>query len=319
MNDQSNDKSPRFTEAQIEAYRSEWSCANRPGEPEWLREEVRLINWLCDLGLSALRPSPVLKGDVFLCRASGEGTQDFRICADEAAVFAFYKEMCGEDEDGTIDSITKSFADVDRYWNCEGRAFSLDLYMAQFEVWKVDASELALRSPRAPLFVPNEAMQDAARGILQILRGKPGATEHDVFYHCQQRGDSTEGLHENGGGYVTEARAAAMIWRAMARAAPQSPQAPLIRDALMESAPLSHSLPLWDNTMIVECIRDASPQQADWNALTYESGKYSITTPRPFTQQFVANLAARLQAAPSTQATPTTDAAVDVSSAGRKA
>lgn len=63
-----------------------------------------------------------------------------------------------------------------------------------------------------------ETMQDAARGIIQILRGKPGCTEHDVFMHCKLRGDSTEGLHENDGTYVTEARALAMIWRAMQRA-----------------------------------------------------------------------------------------------------
>ena len=44
----------RPTEAQIYAFRSEWK-ADGPDEPEWLQEEMRLLNWLCALGLAALR------------------------------------------------------------------------------------------------------------------------------------------------------------------------------------------------------------------------------------------------------------------------
>ena len=64
------------------------------------------------------------------------------------------------------------------------------------------------------------AMQDAARGIIQILRARPGCTERDVYLHCEHRGDSTKGLHEHDGAYVTEARAVAMIYRAMLSARP---------------------------------------------------------------------------------------------------
>lgn len=93
--------------------------------------------------------------DLYLCRASGEGTQDFRVCADEAAVFAFYEEMAGRDQDDTLDSITKTFADSD-YWSCEGRAFSMDLYCAKFEVWKVDPNELVTARPEAQAQEPND-------------------------------------------------------------------------------------------------------------------------------------------------------------------
>lgn len=103
------------------------------------------VQFIADACNAALSATTFASGDVFLCRASGEGSQDFRICPDEAAVYAFYEEMTGRDQDGTLDSITKSFHDTD-YWGCEGRAFSLDLYMAKFEVWKVQASELCERS-----------------------------------------------------------------------------------------------------------------------------------------------------------------------------
>jgi len=82
-------------------------------------------------------------------------------------------------------------------------------------------------SADVPTNLETEEMQDAARGILQILRARRGCTEHDVYMHCKLRGDSVEGLHENDGSYVTEARAAAMIWRAMQRAAPRSASVPL--------------------------------------------------------------------------------------------
>ena len=83
----------------------------------------------------------------------------------------------------------------------------------------------ALRGEREGMvMMPNletEAMQDAARGIIQILRARPGCTEHDVYLHCKRRGDSTKGLYEHDGAYVTEARAIAMIYRAMLSARPQ--------------------------------------------------------------------------------------------------
>jgi hypothetical protein len=80
---------------------------------------------------------------VYLCRASGEGSHDFRVCKDEAAVFAFYEEQCGRDEDNTLDSITKSFSDPD-HWGACNTAFDLDLYMAKFEVWKASAATFAV-------------------------------------------------------------------------------------------------------------------------------------------------------------------------------
>ncbi len=34
-------------------------------------------------------------GQAYVCRASGEGTHNFRLCDDEADVMAFYEETCG--------------------------------------------------------------------------------------------------------------------------------------------------------------------------------------------------------------------------------
>ena len=98
------------------------------------------------------------EADLFLCCADGEGSQEFRVCANEAAVFAFYEEMTGRDENGTLDSITKSFSDQD-YWRNEGRAFELELYCAKFYVWKVVPREVALlpsATPASGVFVPQE-------------------------------------------------------------------------------------------------------------------------------------------------------------------
>lgn len=59
---------------------------------------------------------------------------------------------------------------------------------------------------------------DSVRGILQILRGKPGCTFADVRKHCEMRGDDMEwwpawiDLQE---GYVTEHGAAKMIYDVM--------------------------------------------------------------------------------------------------------
>ena len=78
-----------------------------------------------------------------------------------------------------------------------------------------------LAPPAGLVLVPlleTEPMQDAARGILQAVRNIRGCTEQQVYTHCKMRGDSVEGLHHNYTGYVTEARAAAMIYRAMVRA-----------------------------------------------------------------------------------------------------
>lgn len=68
-----------------------------------------------------------------------------------------------------------------------------------------------------------EEMADAVRGVLQILRGKSGATFHDVRKHCQLRGDDMTPWPDwilDTEGYVTERAAATMIYDIMRRFAP---------------------------------------------------------------------------------------------------
>ena len=85
--------------------------------------------------------------EVFLCRASGEGSHNFRVCTTEEQVFAFYKEMFGEDQGGGIQSQIDHFHDADN-WSNGGTAYACPLYCAlycaTFEVWKVDDRELSV-------------------------------------------------------------------------------------------------------------------------------------------------------------------------------
>src|SRR5262245_36069520 len=88
--------------------------------------------------------------EVFLCRANGEGSHNFRVCNDEAGVLKFYEEMFGKEEDGTLDMTIKHLRDEDN-WSNGCTAYSCSLYCATFEVWKVFNSELTLTAvePRA--------------------------------------------------------------------------------------------------------------------------------------------------------------------------
>ena len=84
-----------------------------------------------------------------------------------------------------------------------------------------DSSEITV----VPVTISERGEQDAGedtcdsvRGILQLLRGKPGCTFADVRKHCEMRGDDMEwwpawiDLQE---GYVTEHGAAKMIYDVM--------------------------------------------------------------------------------------------------------
>lgn len=78
---------------------------------------------------------------------------------------------------------------------------------------------MALQGARsATACSPNEAQMDSVRGVLQILRGKPGCTFADVRQHCELRGDDLAKWPEwlrTEQGYVTERAAAVMIYEIM--------------------------------------------------------------------------------------------------------
>jgi hypothetical protein len=92
------------------------------------------------------RPTPLRDGTVYLCRASGEGSHNFRVCTDEAGVMAFYKAMWGEDHGGGIQSAIDHFRDPDN-WSNDRSAYSCELYCSTFEVWIADPKELFLIAP----------------------------------------------------------------------------------------------------------------------------------------------------------------------------
>ena len=123
--------------------------------------------------------------EVFVCRASGEGSHDFRVCADEAAVLAFYDEMFGKEADGTLDLTIKHLRDEDN-WSNASTAYHCELYCATFEVWKVDreqvaaptsaASESALTMPHPNAneireAIRNVAIEECWRAAHSVLEG----------------------------------------------------------------------------------------------------------------------------------------------------
>ena len=66
----------------------------------------------------------------------------------------------------------------------------------------------------------SDAMLDSVRGVLQVIRNKPGATFKDVRLHCARRGEDISkwpdwANEENG--YVTERDAAMLIYEIMQR------------------------------------------------------------------------------------------------------
>lgn len=80
-----------------------------------------------------------------------------------------------------------------------------------------DAAPVSASGARLP-FSPTEEMADAVRGVLQIIRNKPGATFQDVLDHCEQRGDDTGKWPlwvQDAEGYVTEQGAAMAIYEIM--------------------------------------------------------------------------------------------------------
>ncbi len=53
MTERSDAPAPRFTVEQIDEYRKEWLVRDDDA-PQWLKDEVALIDWLCGLGKAAL-------------------------------------------------------------------------------------------------------------------------------------------------------------------------------------------------------------------------------------------------------------------------
>lgn len=78
--------------------------------------------------------------EVYLCRASGDGSHDFRVCETIEEVLNFYCEMFGTE--GREDE-HKRLIDPDE-WGGEGGLWygPLDMYCATWEVWKVEAAQL---------------------------------------------------------------------------------------------------------------------------------------------------------------------------------
>lgn len=83
---------------------------------------------------------------IFLCCADGEGSHEFKVCADKAAVSKFYESMFGRDMDDTLDSFDQSWDDKDN-WRNDGTAFEIELYCATFKVWKVTPDEVQFARP----------------------------------------------------------------------------------------------------------------------------------------------------------------------------
>ena len=100
----------------------------------------------------------------------------------------------------------------------EARCKHCNLWNAAMEGARRRLKELSTVSAIALPELPSEGMADAVRGILQIIRGKPGATFDEVLAHCEARGDDTGRWPlwvQDAEGYVTEQAAAMMIFEIM--------------------------------------------------------------------------------------------------------
>lgn len=106
---------------------------------------------------------------VFLCRASGEGSHNVRVCQNDVEVQKFYGEMFGEDFAG--DAFLKAFRDPDEW--AMGLSYEEDLYNAKFECWKVYLREL--ESPRL-LAMARDALPNPA-GAWESAMGAKAAGE----------------------------------------------------------------------------------------------------------------------------------------------
>lgn len=119
----------------------------------------------------------------------------------------------------------------------------------------------SLRSESARLRA-SEEMTDSVRGVLQILRNKPGATFKDVLRHCELRGDRIADWPEwvlNAEGYVTEQGAAMMIYEIMARHTPSESEPVAAADAY--KAALAQNLKL--RKALQQCVAVAKAWHGD--------------------------------------------------------
>lgn len=120
--------------------------------------------------------------ELFLCRANGEGSHQFRVCADEDEVRKFYGEMFGED---TVDDFAR-FRDPEE-WSNGGTAYHEELYCATFDCWKVDRNDLTL-----PAAHPIGERPDTVRVPKKLIALSEKATPyHDVevmWYHYKDIG-----------------------------------------------------------------------------------------------------------------------------------
>lgn len=136
----------------------------------------------------------------------------------------------GGDETGVANAVNDLAAharrkerDADHFYQLSGR------YLEEKNQALLDAANAkdAAGTPSAAApTTPTAEMCDAVRGVLQILRGKGGATFSEVYEHCRNRGDDVRKWPQwarDSEGYVNEMAAACLIYELM-RAADDSGQ-----------------------------------------------------------------------------------------------
>lgn len=113
-----------------------------------LAAAMSAVKWYIGRCQSALSQSermiahPDKSGDLYVCIADGEGTHETRICRGYEGVAAFYEEMCGRDQDDTLDSLKRSWDDKENAWRNSGTMLEIELYCAKFSVYAVSPAEL---------------------------------------------------------------------------------------------------------------------------------------------------------------------------------
>lgn len=141
---------------------------------------------------------------------------------------ALFWKICGHrnwPDDKQLRDVREDFSEWLRrkYPACTDCYLHQDMRAAWEAGTKFARSSPAPSASQAEGDTPTEEMLDSVRGVLQVLRGKPGATFRDVRVHCGKLGDDigrwpTWAAVEYG--YVTERAAAAMIYEIMQRHRP---------------------------------------------------------------------------------------------------
>jgi hypothetical protein len=217
-----SDKTSALTEAQINMLRPILIESMTDGEGEYPAQ----IDTLCDMAIRAQAALHACEGMDTIDLASNEKGW----LADVALKAAGVERELAEAK-AQRDAWNEKFqAECAKHDATTARAMKADRCALSADARTTGANESSCKEILDSSFdtpLPTQEMVDAVRGVLQVLRGKPGANFGDVRTHCSLRGDDLSRwpvwiADEEGQSYVNEQAAACMVYEIMQRHAPST-------------------------------------------------------------------------------------------------